>query len=202
MTHFVWWNSVHMKTNFVVLKEEDVKALKSLISETEKKTLDREFVLREIRKGLKATNSKLAALIDANWKRFLELQALQMPHVVYNGKSVPTLVDWVKDPEGKFKLEKAIKAYRHTDDEAQTVVDGCFEGRITRLSIEPVKEVITYKSGFTKEVQSYDEEGNPMTEQVEVTLVPKEKSSWGFTKVMVDAFVAAADDLLAELAAK
>ena len=131
-----------MKTNFVALKEEDVKALKAMISETEKRTLDREFVLREIRKSLKATNSKLAGIIDANWKRFLELQALQMPHVVYNGKSTPTLVDWVKDPEGKFKLEKAIKAYRHTDDEAQTIVEGCFEGRITRSSVEPVKEVI------------------------------------------------------------
>lgn len=200
VTHFVWRNSVLMKTNFVVLNEEDVKGLKSLISETEKRTLTREFVLREIRKDLKASNAKVAGIIDANWKRFMELHALEMPHVVYNGKAVPTLVDWVKDPEGKFKLERAIKAYRYVDDAEQTKVDNCFDGRIVRTKQEKVMETITFASGFEKEVPSLDAEGNTIVADVEVVLVPKEKSTWGFTSVMVDAFIAATDDLLAELA--
>lgn len=189
-----------MKTNFAVLNEEDVKGLKSLISETEKRTLDREFVLREIRKDLKKSNAKVAGIIDANWKRFLELQALEMPHVLYNGHSAPTICDWVKDPEGKFKLEKAVKAYRHTDDEEQTIVDGCFNGRIVRKVTETVKEVITYKSGFSKEVAALDENGDTIEQEVEIELVPKAKNTWGFTKVMVEAFIAATDDLLAEVA--
>lgn len=200
MTHFVWWNCLRMKKNFVALNEETIKALKSLISETEKRTLGYEFVLREIRKDLKATNGALAAKIDANWKRFLELWALQMPHVVYNGHAKPTIVDWVKDPEGKFKLERAIKAYRYTEDDAQTAVDGCFDGRIIRTKQEKATEVITFASGFQKEVASLDEEGNAIVNDVDVELVPKEKSAWGFTTVMVEAFIAAADDLMAELA--
>lgn len=189
-----------MKTVFVALKDEDVKSLKSLISETEKRTLNYEFVLREIRKDLKAANNKLASVIDANWKRFLELHALQMPHVVYNGHAKPTIVDWVKDPEGKFKLERAIKAYRYTGDEEQTAVENCFDGRIVRTMQEKQKETITYASGFQKEVDALDEEGKPIVNEVQVELVPKEKSAWGFTTVMVEAFIAATDDLLAELA--
>lgn len=196
----VWWNLVSMKKNYVAIKEEDVKALKTLISETEKRTLDYEFVLREIRKSLKAADGKLAATIDANWKRFLELHALQMPHVVYNGHAKPTIVDWVKDPENKFKLEKAVKAYRYTEDDEQTIVSGCFEGRIVRTKQEKEMETITFASGFQKEMPSLDEEGNPIVNDVDVTLVPKEKSTWGFTSVMVEAFIAATDDLLAELA--
>lgn len=187
-----------MKTTFVKLNEEDVKSLKSLISGTEKRTMDREFVLREIRKDLKSSNAELAKVIDANWKRFLELQAFRMPHVVYNGHSMPAICDWVKDSEN-FKLEKAIKSYRYADDEEETVVEGCFNGRIVRTKEEAVKETITYASGFQKEVASVDENGDPIIQEVEVTLVPKEKSAWGFTNVMVDAFISAVDDLLEEL---
>ena len=191
-----------MKTNYAVINEKEIQVLKSLISDTEKRTLEREFVLREIRKDLKKAGSALADTIDKNWKRFLELQALQMPHVIYNGKSTPTIVDWVKDPEGKFKLEKDIKQYLYTDDAEITVVEGCFDGRIVRESIVQKKEIIVYASGFEKEVVSLDKDGKPKTEKMNVTFVPKEKSTWGFTQVMVEAFIAAADDLLAELAAE
>ena len=188
-----------MKTNYVILKEEDVKSLRALISETEKRTLERENVLREIRKDLKKSNADLAKVIDENWKLFLELQALQMPHVVYNGNSKPTIVDWVKDPDGKFKLAKPIKSYRYTTDESITVVDGCFDGRITRDVADTKKEVIVFASGFAKEVPSLDEEGKTIPVIVKSDFVPKEKSTWGFTKVMIESFLAAADDLLETL---
>lgn len=188
-----------MKTKFVALKEEDVKALQSLISTTEKKTLEREFVLRQIRKEIKATNGALAKTIDENWARFCELHAINMPHVVYNGSSKPTIVDWVKDPEGKFKLERAIKEYRHTDDTENTIVDGCFDGRVVRKVEEKQMVVIEFASGFSKEIPDLDADGKPITTTVDATFVPKEKSTWGFTKTMVEAFLAAADDLLLEL---
>lgn len=198
MTRFVRWNFLRMKKNFAAMNEETIKSLKALIQGTEKRTLEYEFVLREIRKDLKQSDAALAKTIDENWKRFLELHALEMPHVVYNGHAKPTLVDWVKDTEN-FKLEKAIKAYRYVDDEAQTKVDGCFDGRIVRTKKEKVTEVITFASGFSKEVPSLDEEGNTIENEVDVVLVPKAKSTWGFTSTMVEAFIAAADDLLEEL---
>lgn len=187
-----------MKKNFAAMNEETIKSLKALIQGTEKRTLEYEFVLREIRKDLKQSDAALAKTIDENWKRFLELHALEMPHVVYNGHAKPTLVDWVKDTEN-FKLEKAVKAYRYVDDEAQTNVDGCFDGRIVRTKKEKVMETIKFASGFEKEVPSLDEEGNTIEQEVCVTLVPKAKSTWGFTSTMVEAFIAAADDLLEEL---
>lgn len=192
------WNYAIMKKTFVAMNEETIKSLKALISGTEKRTLTYEFVLREIRKDLKESNAGLAKVIDTNWKRFLELWALEMPHVVYNGSSKPTIVDWVKDTD-TFKLERAIKAFRYVDDEEQTKVEGCFDGRIVRTKQEKQMEVITFASGFSKEMPSLDEEGNAIVNDVEVTLVPKEKSTWGFTSTMVEAFIAAADDLLEEL---
>lgn len=188
-----------MKTTYSAICEDSVKGLQAIISNTEKRTLDREFVLREIRKDLKKSDLDLAKVIDANWKRFLELQALEMPHVIYNGHKNPTIVDWVKDPENKFKLEKAIKSYRYTDDEEITKVKGTFNGRITRTIKDTKKEVITYASGYCKEVPSLDENGKTIETEVTISLVPKEKSAWGFTKTMVEAFIAAADDLLIEL---
>ena len=193
---------VNMKTKFQVLSEEQVKSLNSLINGTEKRTMSYSFVLKEIRKDLKKNGAvDIANTIDENWKRFLELWALQMPHVIYNGSKVPTVVDWVEDPEGKFKLEKAIKSYRYTDDE-EVKVEGCTDGRIKREVTCKMMEVITYASGFSKEVPSLDEEGKPITETTTKTFVPKEKSAWGFTKTLVAAFIAATDDLLCELASK
>lgn len=190
-----------MKTNFVVLSEESVKFLQSKISETEKRTNEYSHVLKEIRKDLKKSGeegSELATVIDANWKRFLELHALQMPHVIYNGTKVPTICDWVEDKDGKFKLEKAIKSYRYTDDEV-VHVDGCTNGRIERKVEKAEKVVLTFPSGYTKEFDALDGEGNKIVSEVVVTFVPKVKSSWGYTKTMVAAFIAAADDLLIEL---
>lgn len=189
---------MRMKKNFAAMNEETIKSLKALIQGTEKRTLEYEFVLREIRKDLKQSDAALAKTIDENWKRFLELHALEMPHVVYNGHAKPTLVDWVKDSEN-FKLEKAIKAYRYVDDEAQTEVDGCFDGRIVRTKEEDKMIEFTHPSGAKKLYPELDADNNHIKIQVDVVLVPKAKSTWGFTSTMVEAFIAAADDLLEEL---
>lgn len=189
-----------MKTNYSNLSAESVSSLKSLISSTEKRTLELQFVLKEIRKDLKKSDADLANTIDVNWNRFKELHALNMPHVIYNGSKVPTIVDWVEKPQN-YNENKAIKSYRYTGDEEITVCETCIDGAITREKEVAVKFQITHPSGYTEEVTCKDEEGKAIKQQVSMTLVPKAKSAWGFTETMVLAFIAAADDLLAELAA-
>jgi hypothetical protein len=189
-----------MKTNYSNLSAESVSSLKSLISSTEKRTLELQFVLKEIRKDLKKSDADLANTIDVNWHRFKELHALNMPHVIYNGSKVPTIVDWVEKPQN-YNENKAIKSFRYTGDEEITLCDTCIDGTITREKEVAVKFQITHPSGYTEEVTCKDGDGKPIKQTVNMTLVPKAKSAWGFTETMVLAFIAAADDLLAELAA-
>lgn len=187
-----------MKTTFKSLNAETVGNLKSLISNTEKRTLDYTFVLKEIRKDLKKTETDLANTIDVNWKRFLELWTLNMPHVMYNGQKKPVVVDWVEKPQN-YNENKAIKSYRYTGDEGITTCETCIDGTIVREKEVAVKFQITHPSGYTEEVTCKDAEGKPIKATNKLTFVPKAKSAWGFTETMVLAFIGAADDLVAEL---
>lgn len=187
-----------MKTNFVSLNSETIANLKSLISNTEKRTLEYSYVLKEIRKDLKKSDADVANVIDLNWKRFIELWKLNMPHVVYNGKKDVVVVDWVEKPQN-YNENKAIKQYRYTGDETITIPKTCIDGVIVREKEVAVKFQITHPSGYSEEVTCKDADGKPIKQQVNMTLVPKAKSAWGFTETMVLAFIAATDDLLTEL---
>lgn len=187
-----------MKTNYSALSEEAKKAILDLIDNARKESLTLPVVLHGIRKQLKAAGDvEVAKAIEANWKTFNTLFMFQMPHVVYNGTNTPVVVDWVLD-NGKFKLEKAIKSLRYTDDEEVTI-DGCSDGRVSRTISKRKTEIVTLASGYELEVPSRDVEGNYINEDEEVVFVPKAKSSWGFTDVVIKAFLAAADDLLVSL---
>lgn len=191
-----------MKTNYVRLSENQVNVVRGLISTAEGKQNEAKVVLKAIRHELKVNSTLedhvVAVDIDNNWNRFLELWALQMPHVWYNGEKQPTVVDWVKDTEN-FKLKKAIKSYRFTDDEQPQTVANCFNGRVERKTTVNMTEVVTLKSGYELEVPSRDENGDIITTEEVKTFVPKAKSKWGFSKTLVEAFLAAADDLEEEL---
>lgn len=188
-----------MKTKFQTLSSEAVNSLKSLISNTEKRTIELDYVLKEIRKDLKKSDADLANTIDKNWKRFKQLHAENMPHIKYNGSKSVTICDWVEKPQN-YNENKAISSYRYTGDETITKCDVCIDGVIVRKKEVAVKFQITHPSGYTEEVTCKDGDGKPIKQTVNMTLVPKAKSAWGFTETMVLAFLAAADDLMTELA--
>jgi hypothetical protein len=189
-----------MKTNYQTLSSEAVNSLKSLISNTEKRTIELDYVLKEIRKDLKKTETDLANTIDKNWKRFKQLHAENMPHIKYNGKAEVVICDWVEKPQN-YNENKAISEYRYTCDDKTTKCDVCIDGTIVREKEVAVKFQITHPSGYSEEVTCKDADGKPIRKIEKMTLVPKAKSAWGFTETMVLAFIAAADDLLSELAA-
>lgn len=190
-----------MKTNYQTLSAESVNSLKSLISNTEKRTLEKDFVLKEIRKDLKKSDAELANTIDENWKRFKQLHAENMPHIKYNGKKEVVICDWIEKPQN-YDANKAISSYRYTGDESITICPNCIDGTIVREKEVATKFTIKHPSGYTEEVTCKDSEGKAIKEIVKMTLVPKVKSAWGFTETMVLAFIAAADDLMTELAEK
>lgn len=118
-------------------------------------------------------------------KKFLSVFYQQMPHVVYNGTDKVIVVDWVeaKDQKGT----KAIKQYRIAG-EAMEKPDGC----PTFISVEKdVKkmEIVTLASGYSMEVVSRDAEGNVITEKRQVRLLPREKTVWGYTDTVMQAFI-------------
>ncbi len=112
---------------------------------------------------------------------FKEALVTQLPHVTYNGKHGKTVaVDWV-EPNEKSVIEPNIKSYRYSAETEIVKVDTCV-GSITAEVEKPRMEVHQYESGFVKEIPALDAEGKSIKDKVEVTLIPREKGIWGFTK--------------------
>ena len=135
--------------------------------------------------------SVYAALIgksqnDAQRKIFKDALVLNLPHVTYNGKHGKTVaVDWVEMKED-VQYNLAIKSYRYSA-ESEIVKPAQCVGHIVEEIEVAQTEVITYASGFTKEVPSLDEEGKAIKVSKKVNLVPREKGIWGFTKDVKEA---------------
>lgn len=119
-------------------------------------------------------------------KRFLQVFFQQMPHVVYNGTDKVVVVDWVESEED---CKKPIRQYRLAG-EPLVNCDECIFSATTTKEIKR-KEIVTLQSGFVIEVASRDADGNYITEQKEVRLVPREKSAWGYTDTVMQAFIVA-----------
>ena len=180
------------------LSEDQIKAIKTWAKNAKETSEQLNVVLNGIKRQLsKDTESNaVAKLINANWNDFKGLFMYQMPHVVWNGTKTVVPCDWVEAKENS-KLDKAIRAYRYGENAVKLdVCVGHIEGDVEKT----VMELITFKSGFTKEVPSLDENGEQIKQTVRVKLVPREKTAWGYTETVINAFIAATDELLAELA--
>jgi hypothetical protein len=118
-----------------------------------------------------------------------------MPHVVYNNTKDVIIVDFVA-PKKEENLLRAIKEYRLAGKET-VVLEQCV-GMVEDEREETAKEIVRLKSGFEIEVPSRDADGNVIKETKKVKLVPREKSIWGYTDVVRDAFIATLDVLMSK----
>lgn len=128
-------------------------------------------------------------------RAFLEEFKHQMPHVVYNNTKDVIIVDFVA-PKKEENLLRAIKEYRLAGKET-VVLEQCV-GMVEDEREETAKEIVRLKSGFEVEVPSRDADGNIIKESKKVKLVPREKSIWGYTDVVRDAFIATLDVLMSK----
>ena len=177
------------------LTEEQVKSIKSWAKTAKEESEKLTVVLNGIKKQLcKEKQSNLVAkCIDKNWKEFVGLFNLEMPHIVWNGTKAPTPCEWVVAKENS-NLNKAFRQYRYAGEDI-VKLDKC-EGSIKREVEEKVMVKFVHESGYVQELAARDKDGNPITMQKECRLVPREKSIWGYTETVINAFVNAADELV------
>ena len=121
-------------------------------------------------------------------KLFMEVFATCMPHVIYNGTHKVVIVDFVEAKENS-DLTKAIRQYRLAGGEI-VKQEGCAGFIETEQEVKKM-ETVTLASGFQVEVVSRDADGNVITETKKTRLVPREKSVWGYTDVVMNALIAA-----------
>ena len=119
---------------------------------------------------------------------FINVFKHEMPHVTYNGTDKEVVVDFVEMDEDK-KQNRAIREYRLAGGQAVTLTE-CV-GHIEDTREVNKTEWIKYASGFKREVPSLDSEGKVIKEKRVVKLVPREKTVWGYTDVVMNAFIAA-----------
>jgi len=183
------------------LSDEQIKRIKVWAKNAKEESEKLTVVLNGIKKQLsKDTESNdVAKCIDANWKEFVGLFMLNMPHVVYNGTKTPVVVDWVEAKETS-NLQKAFRQYRYFGEDITTPTNAA--GEVTCVgSIEREKEVqktidFTHPSGYVQTIPMRDAEGKIITESVMTKFVVREKSIWGYTDTVVSAFINAADELV------
>lgn len=184
------------------LTDEQVQVIRAWAKAAKEYSERIDVVLNNIKKQLKkeSGDNTAAKAIDKNWKLFKDgLFPAAMPHYRKNGSHAIIVCDWV---EQKRDLNIAFTEYRYIKGEVredETKIEGNCVGFIKRELDKPKKEVLTYESGFKKEVNALDENGDPIMEKVECELVPRAKTSWGYTDIVIDAFIEAADRLLAML---
>jgi hypothetical protein len=115
-----------------------------------------------------------------------------MPHIVEAGTGKVVVCDVVEaDPE---------KEYTQAFTEIRTSVESDVETFVSAVTVAqaerecPKMETIVYASGFKKDVPALDENGKTIKENRVVNVVPREKTQWGYTKVVkqaiINAFVA------------
>lgn len=182
------------------LTEEQVKGIRAWAKAAKEYNERLDVVLNNIKKQLKreSGDNAPAKAIDKNWKFFKEqLFPSCMPHYRKNGASTIIVCDWIEAKNDK-PLNLAFSEFRFIKDEVRedaTKLEQCV-GHIVRELPKPVKEVLTFKSGFQKEVDALDENGEKILANAKCNLVPREKSQWGYTDTVVDAFIEATDRLL------
>lgn len=187
-----------MKTNY--LSEEQVSSIRAWAKGAKENQEQINVVLNNIKKQLKGDrlSNKVARSIDANFALFKnKLFPNAMPHYRKNGSSTIIVCDWVEQKTLK-SMNVAFSEFRYIKGDVRedaTKLPECV-GHITRDIEKPERVTIVYPSGFEKEVDAVDKEGKTITKPVATNLVPHEKSAWGYTDVVIDAFIEAADELM------
>lgn len=190
-----------MKT--IKLTDEQVKVIRAWAKAAKEYNERLDIVLNNIKKQLKreSGDNTAAKAIDKNWAFFKNnLFPSCMPHYRKNGSSSIIVCDWIEQKNDK-PLNLAFSEFRFIKDdvrEESNKLEQCV-GHIEREILKPEKEVLTYKSGFQKEVDAVDENGEKILKPTKCKLVPREKTQWGYTDIVVDAFIEAADTLLVML---
>lgn len=118
-------------------------------------------------------------------KKFLNVFYQQMPHVVYNGTDKVVVVDWVEAKSDS--TGKPIRQYRLAGETIEKP-EGCPSVIVTEKEVKKMEEV-TLASGYVQQVVSRDADGNIITERKQVHLFPREKTVWGYTDTVMNAFV-------------
>ena len=183
------------------LSEEQVKRIKVWAKTAKEESEKLSVVLNGIKKQLsKDTESnEVAKKIDANWKEFVGLFNLCMPHVVYNGTKTPVVVDWV-EAKDTSNLLKAFRQYRFFGEDITIPTNANGEvvcvGSIEREKDEQKTIDFTHPSGYVQKIPLRDAEGKIITEKVMTKYVIREKAIWGYTDTVINAFISAADELM------
>lgn len=162
--------------------------ISSIFEKQADKNLSVSKVFGEVYNAMKA-NAELTGGIysyffkDAESKKDLFVRFLYaMPHVVYAGTDKIVCVDFVEYDESKEYSINFTSARTSVEEE---VKDWGFASTWVEAEREVnVMETITYASGFTKEVPSYDADGKLIKEKRNVKVVPREKTQWGYTSVV------------------
>lgn len=124
---------------------------------------------------------------------FISLFKEHMPHVTWNGGKKITVVDWVecKDVD---KANNPFKEYRLAGGDAVELSECSLYVAVVGEEYK-VKETVTLKSGFSIEVPSRDAKGKYITSTKTINYVPREKTIWGYTEVVMNAFISALEVL-------
>ncbi|MBR1525035.1 MAG: hypothetical protein IJ640_00045 [Prevotella sp.] len=125
-------------------------------------------------------------------KNFLAVFAQHMPHVVFNGTDKVVMVDWVEAKEDS-NLNKAIRQYRLAG--GNIVRPEVCVGVVETEQEVKKQEKVTLASGYEMMVVSRDAEGTILTETKKLRLVPREKSVWGYTDTVMNAFIEAIEEI-------
>ena len=187
-----------MKT--IKLTDEQVQGIRAWAKAAKEYTEKIDVVLNNIKKQLKkeSGDNTAAKAIDKNWAFFKNnLFPSCMPHYRKNGAKSIIVCDWVEQKSDK-QMNIAFSEYRYIKGDVReelTILEQCV-GHIDRNLDKPERVELTYPSGFKKMVDALDKNGDPITKPVKCALVPREKSQWGYTDIVIDAFIEAADRLL------
>ena len=182
------------------LTDEQVQRIRTWAKAAKDYTERIDVVLNGIKKQLKkeSGDNTAAKAIDKNWRFFRDnLFPSCMPHYRKNGASTIIMCDWIEQKNDK-PMNVAFKEFRYIKDDVreETKVLEKVVGHIDRNINKPERVELTYPSGFKKMVDALDKNGNTITKPVKCALVPREKSQWGYTDIVIDAFIEATDRLL------
>lgn len=188
------------------LSAEDVKAIKTWAKNAKEASEKLTVVLNGIKRQMSKTNgeNKTAKCVDKNWKEFVEEFNNQMPHIVKAGTKKIVPCDWVKATD-KTKFNVFFSEYRVAGEElvnfgGEELPNGKISyktGSFIMGKYEEVQKIkFVHPSGHEEEIPEKDKDGNVITKTVECKFVPREKTAWGYTETVVNAFIAAADEIM------
>ena len=165
------------------------EAVAKVFTNVANKQLDFDTVVGNVAKAL------VTDLLTADWvkhvlgdaantperKHFREVVAYMMPHYVLNGTDKVIACDFVAATDSN-RGTKTIRQYRLSVDSDVIKPEGCLSTSIKTKEEQPQTIEFKHPSGYRQTINLRDADGNVITKSVEVELVPRKKSVWGYTK--------------------